>query len=74
MATRERRSVIKDPIKASDFNNLNMIFCCEQCSFFEVKNKVCNFGYHHVPHLYEEQLKSYNMGGKMAFCRFLEID
>ncbi|MCB0357440.1 MAG: hypothetical protein KDD40_10550 [Bdellovibrionales bacterium] len=68
------RSLIKDPVKARDFNKLNIIFCCEQCSYFQPQNGLCNLGFPNHVHREEAQLKCYSMSGKFAFCRYLEID
>ena len=69
-----RRSVIKDPIKPRDFRRLNLIFCCEQCTYFQQDDKICNLGFPSEPHQRRQQLHTYNLSGRMAFCRFLEID
>ncbi|MCB0391749.1 MAG: hypothetical protein KDD58_10675 [Bdellovibrionales bacterium] len=68
------RSLIKDAVKARDFNNLNLIYSCEQCSYFQPQNGLCNLGFPNQVHRQDNQLKSYNMSGKFAFCRYLEID
>ena len=68
------RSLIKDPVKARDFNNLNIMYCCEQCSYFQPKEGLCNLGFPNHMHRREAQLKGYNMSGKFSFCRYLEID
>ena len=69
-----RRSPIRDPIKAQDFRELNLIYCCEQCSYFEHETETCNLGYQTGLHRQKAQLKSYELSGKMTFCRLLEID
>ena len=74
MAKRRRGEVIRDRVKASDFNSLDIIYCCEKCTYFESSVSKCNLGMKVAPHLKESQMKSYRMGGKFAFCRFLEID
>lgn len=71
---RIRRSIKLDRVQASDFNQLDTIYCCEQCSFFDPENSDCTMGYPPTPHLKEEQLKTFKLTGHMAFCRFLEID
>lgn len=68
------RSVIKDPVKARDFNKINIVFACEQCSYFQAEDGKCNLGFPNDLHKEEAQLKSYNMSGRFAFCRYLEID
>ena len=69
-----RRSVKTDPVSASEFRNFKLIYCCEQCSHFAPETTVCTLGYNAKNHLRAENLKSYELTGRMAFCRFLEID
>lgn len=73
-----RRSVILDPIHPRDFRELNVIYACEQCSHFAPKNGTsggeCTIGYDASLHMRDVQLKNYEMFGKVAFCRFSEID
>ena len=69
-----RKQIIKDPVNPSDFRKFNMVYCCEQCVYFEADRKECNIGFKTEHHRKATQLKSYNLSGKMAFCRFLEID
>ncbi len=67
--------MIKDPVKARDFNNLHLIYSCEQCSFFHKNtDQKCNLGLPNDIHRKKAQLKSYYLSGRFAFCRFLEID
>ena len=69
-----RRSIKKDRVNPSDFLNINTIYCCEQCSYFIPSGKSCVLGFSTIPHLKKEQLKTFELTGHMAFCRFLEID
>ena len=50
-----------------------MIFNCEQCSHFAPSSGICTMGFQ-PQHKRLEQLALYELTGKMAFCRFLEID
>ena len=68
------KSIIMDPVHPKDFRELNLIFCCEQCSFYHPVKKQCAMGFHTHKHTRENQLKLYNLSGKMAFCRSMEID
>ena len=68
------KSIILDRVKASDFRELNLIYCCEQCSYFDSKKKSCAMGFRVEQHLRENQLKTFELTGKMAFCRSTEID
>ena len=69
-----RKSLILDPIHPRDFRELSVIFACEQCSHFESEQKSCSIGYGAAKHMLEAQLRSYEVTGKVAFCRFSEID
>ncbi len=69
-----RRSVIMDPIHPKDFRELDVIYACEQCSHFAPATQSCTIGYDASKHLREVQLKNYELYGRVAFCRFSEID
>lgn len=69
-----KRSVILDPIHPRDFRTLNIIYSCEQCSHFDSENKACTIGYDASKHMKKTQDYLYNLTGKVAFCRFVEID
>jgi hypothetical protein len=68
------RSIILDGVKASDLRTMNVMYCCEQCSYFDSRKKSCAMGFKVEKHLRESQLKTYNLTGKMAFCRSQEVD
>jgi hypothetical protein len=68
------RSIIMDGIHPTEFNNLNVIYCCEQCSYFDSKKKSCAMGFRVEYHMRDAQLKTYARSGKMALCRSQEID
>lgn len=69
-----KKSLILDPVHPRDFFHLNFTYCCEQCVHFDNKESYCTFGQNCFPHMREQQLATYDLTGKMAFCRFLEID
>ena len=69
-----RRSIILDPVHAADFNGLNLVYACEQCSYFAPESKSCAMGFRTEPHLKANQEALYNRTGRMAICRFQEID
>ncbi|MBX7232570.1 MAG: hypothetical protein K1X29_10840 [Bdellovibrionales bacterium] len=69
-----RRSLILDPIHPTDYLHLNVTFACEQCSHFAPEEKTCTIGYQAHHHLMNNQVKLYERTGRVAFCRFLEID
>lgn len=68
------KSIILDAIKARDLREMNVIYCCEQCSYFDSRKKSCAMGFKVEKHLRENQWKTYNLTGKMAFCRSQEVD
>ena len=68
-----RRSIKLDAVHPADFRVFNCRFFCDDCSHYSFIHKVCTIGF--VPqHTREEQMKIYNITGKIAFCRFIEID
>ncbi len=71
---RESRSIILDAINPTEYRTLNLIYCCEQCSYFDSRLKACAMGFHVEKHMRENQLKLYDLTGKMALCRSQEID
>lgn len=68
------RSLILDKIHPTDFLHLNMIYNCEQCSHFDDVSKECTIGYLAKNHMKSEQDRLYERTGRIALCRFLEID
>ncbi len=68
-----RKSIFLDRINPRDFQKFNFMFCCEQCSHFDGEKIICTMGYR-AQHQKADQLKKYELTGKMAFCRFMEID
>lgn len=69
-----RRSPILDPIHPRDYRELEIIHYCEQCSHFAPASKSCTIGYDASQHLKETQKRNYELLGRVAFCRFSEID
>ena len=69
-----RRTVKSDRVDAWAFQNLNMIYCCEQCSHFDGENRACTIGYTASDHCRQTADESFRLDGRIAFCRFLEID
>lgn len=70
----EHKSIILDGINPRDFRELNIIYCCEQCSYFNTESKKCAMGFRVEKHTKQNQLDLYYRTGKMALCRSLEID
>ncbi len=69
-----RPTIKKDPIHPADYNKYNLPFACENCSHFSAMNETCTLGLISEPHLKRNQEKSYFISGKVALCRFIEID
>jgi hypothetical protein len=69
-----RRSLILDPIHPRDYRELTIIYNCEQCSHFAPGDKTCTIGYDTSNHLATKQKENYERLGRVAFCRFCEID
>lgn len=69
-----RRSLILDPIHPRDYQNLEIIYKCEQCSHFSASDNSCTIGYDSFNHLADKQKENYERLGRVAFCRFCEID
>lgn len=76
MSTKARikKSIKKEFLPASDFLNYKIPFSCEDCSHFSSSQQLCSLGNRTLSHRLEEQMKSYNLSGTLAFCRLLEID
>jgi hypothetical protein len=69
-----KRSIKMDPIHPRDMRELNLVYYCEQCSHFDHGGKTCTIGYDAFNHVKETQDKYYAMSGRVAYCRFQEID
>ena len=70
----ERRTMILDRVHPRDFREIGLIYCCEQCSYYNMNTRRCAMGFKVEKHQRESQLKLYNLTGKMAICRSQEID
>lgn len=69
-----KRGVIVDPVHPRDFRELKITYYCEMCTHFDFQNKQCTIGYDAEKHMKANQDHLYNLSGKIAFCRFIEID
>jgi hypothetical protein len=69
-----RRSLILDPIHPRDYRELAVTYYCEQCSHFAPQTETCTIGYDARNHLKRTQDRHYELYGRVAFCRFQEID
>jgi len=68
-----RRSINLDTLHPSDFNRLELRFFCDDCSHYAPSHRLCTLGYR-ARHTRTEQTKLFELTGKMALCRALEID
>jgi hypothetical protein len=71
---RPRRSIKLDRVSPRDFNKMNLIYCCEQCSHYDGEKDQCTIGYWSELHKKDAQLQRFTTNSHMAFCRFTEID
>lgn len=71
---RLRNSIRLDAIHPRDYRIYNLPFACEDCSHFDSGGESCTLGYNSSLHRRAEQERTYRLNGKMALCRFLEID
>lgn len=71
---RIRPSIRFDTVNPSDFLKYDFTHSCEQCSHLDRDTGVCTLGYFNKVHREQSNLQSYELMGKMALCRFLEID
>jgi hypothetical protein len=68
-------SIKKDSVKPSDYVQFEHRWSCDECTHFSHDGRsLCTLGYPTAPHRLEQQKKDYNMSGRIAFCRFHEID
>lgn len=71
---RLKPSIKLDTVDPRDYAKYIMLSACEDCVHFEVSSGQCTLGYQTEPHLRAEQERTYRLGGRIAFCRFHEID
>ena len=68
-----KRSIKVDPVAAADLARYQVRFFCEDCCHYDATGGRCTMGY--LPqHTRAEQMALYALSGKIAFCRFIEID
>lgn len=71
---RLNKSIKTDAIHPADYLRFDFRFACEDCSHFNFETEECTIGYQPAPHRKAEQTRCYELSGKMALCRFLELD
>lgn len=69
-----RRSIKLDSVHPRDYLRHKLVFACEDCSHFAPKAQKCTLGFNCNNHLRATQQKEYILSGRMALCRFHEID
>jgi len=71
---RLRQSIRFDAIHPADYLKYDLKTACEDCTHFCQENKECTLGYNSHWHRKEFQKYSFELSGKVALCRFMEID
>ena len=67
-------SIRKDGINPAAYNRYHLPWACEDCSHFDRDQERCTLGYITAPHRRAQQAYDYALSGKVALCRFQEID
>lgn len=67
-------SIKRDNVSAADYLRYENRWSCDECSHFDSLSEKCTLGYETSHHRLAEQRRSFELSGKIAFCRFHEID
>lgn len=67
-------TIKKDPIHPASYMKYKLPWACEDCVYYAPDTEKCILGYITEPHRREVQKKSYEMSGRVALCRFLELE
>jgi hypothetical protein len=67
-------SIKKDVVNPHDYLNYDIRAACEECTHFNEPNIQCTLGFNCGPHLLAQQTHDMELSGRMAQCRFHEID
>ncbi len=67
-------SIKRDVVNPHDYLNYDIRSSCEECSHFSSEFARCTLGYNVAPHLKAQQKHDMELSGRMAQCRFHEID
>jgi len=67
-------SIIKEGLHPAAYNLYKLPYSCEDCTHFKSSNESCTLGMPTEAHLRKNQIRSYNLSGKIALCRIQEID
>lgn len=71
---RPTQTIKKDNVNPSDYLKYDHRWSCEDCTHFDHEKNSCTLGYVTTYHRKSQQEKDFLLGGKIAFCRFHEID
>lgn len=67
-------SMKKDVVNPYDYLTFDIRSACEECSHFNSVNERCTLGFNSAPHRKLQQTHDMELSGRMAQCRFHEID
>lgn len=67
-------SIKKDVVNPHDYLNYDIRSACEECSHFDPLEDRCTLGFNSAPHRKIQQTHDMELSGRMAQCRFHEID
>jgi len=67
-------SIRRDGIPAWAYLKIHQTIACEDCSHFKHSDSSCTLGNMTSYHLAEFQKAEFERTGKVALCRFMEID
>ncbi len=71
---RINQSIKRDTVSAHDYNAYDHRWSCDECTHFNSAAETCTLGYETSHHRLAEQKRSFEISGKIAFCRFHELD
>ncbi len=67
-------SIKRDSVSAADYIAYDHRWSCDECTHFNHGAEQCTLGYETSHHRLKEQTRSFELSGRIAFCRFHEID
>ena len=70
---RHRRTITLDRVEAADLRRYDPRVFCDDCGHYSARDGVCTLGYR-AQHTRAEQMAIYELSGKIAYCRAMEID
>lgn len=71
---RINQSIKRDVVNAHDYITFEHRWSCDECTHFNSVSETCTLGYETSHHRLAEQRRSFELSGRIAFCRFHEID